>query len=93
MLKNRFLDFFEVKNKISKNPSMIIKILTSQIVRAEKIGLKSFFGKVIRTFCQKSDFSVFEKKIRFFFPNGLKIGFPTNFTILNPNLQKKIRVL
>jgi hypothetical protein len=64
--------------------------LTSQILRAKKIGLKSFFGKVIRTFCQKSDFSVFEKKFRFFFPNGLKIGVPTIFTILYPNLQKKL---
>jgi hypothetical protein len=35
----------------------------------------------------------FLKKKFDFFPNGLKIGFPTNFTILYSNLQKKIEVL
>jgi hypothetical protein len=29
----------------------------------------------------------------YFFPNSLKIGFSTNFTVLYLNLQKKIRIL
>jgi hypothetical protein len=92
MSKNKVLNFFKVRNKILKKSSVIVKIQTQWIDKAKKIGLKSQIAKDISAFCQKSDFFVFGIFFSIFYPKDLKIRFPTNFAMLYPNLQNKLRI-
>jgi hypothetical protein len=87
--KNKVFDFFEVRNKISTNPSDNIFVLTSQVDAEKNLGRKNLFSKKKFPQSQKSSILVgnffFQKKST----KESKLVFPTNLTILYPNLQKK----
>jgi hypothetical protein len=51
---------------------------------------KKLIRQSYKDFLPKIGFFGFLEKILIFFPNGLKIGVPTIFTIFYPNLQKKM---
>jgi hypothetical protein len=60
--------------------------------QSEKIWSKKSNRKRYIGFLPKIGFFRFRNIFFDFFPKGLKISFPTNFTMLYPNLQKKLRI-
>jgi hypothetical protein len=83
--KYKVFDFSEVRNKILKKSSEIIKMQIQMNRQSKNIWSKKSNGNRYIGFCPKIGFFRF----RNFFPKGLKISFPTNFTMLYPNLQNK----